>query len=309
MRIGGIAIATLLLSTVASGTQDVPAAQDLAAARAADHAKDQATDQDVVVVGRRMRLVRLDYATNGPYLRRCEARVSSGNVRVDRIMCAVLRRCVTAGYREPKPAKLCMDASIDLIVAGKRRLPEPDPVSAREPPVRSRSPLITRTAPVAAPVSGPDIVVKGNRITPTGGQWQFTKLESAGIGRPSQRRWGRCIPEGALDAMVRSMVNGEETRSADGRCGSMTLKFKYDRVTGARSCLYRWGRMKTLVRGTIGRDQLLVEETTYLVASLRRRADDGVQPPENDGFAKLYGERIGDCSTANSDENDRQSKR
>ncbi len=288
MRIGAIMMAILPLSTVASGMQDV----------AASH--------DVVVVGRRMRLVRLDYALNGPYLRRCDVAVSSGDARVDRIMCAVLRRCVTAGYREPRPAKRCMDASIDLFVSGQRRPPEPDPEDAAPSPTRLRStptPTLANLAPTSAPAatsaaSGPDIVVQGNRNKPTGGQWRFMKLQSGGIGRSSQIRWERCIPEGSLEVMVRAMLNGEKTRSADSRCGPMTLKFKHGNLTGERSSLYHRARMKTLVRGSVGQDQVSAEETTYLVVSAKPHVDDAVRVPEDDSVSKMYGERTGACSVS-----------
>lgn len=288
MRIGAVMMAILPLSTVASGMQDV----------AAEH--------DVVVIGRRMRLVRLDYALNGPHLRRCDVAVSSGDARVDRIMCAVLRRCVTAGYREPRPAKRCMDASIDLIVSGQRSLPEPDPERTAPSPTQSRS---TRAPPQANPpptnapagpsAAGPDIVVEASRNKPIGGQWRFTKLRSGGIGHSSQVRWERCIAEGHLEVMVRVMLNGEETRGADSRCGPMKLKFKHNRLTGERSCLYQMARMKTLVRGSVSQDHVSAEETTYLVVSSRPHVNDSVRVPEDDSLSKVYGERIGTCSVSN----------
>ncbi|WP_380786897.1 hypothetical protein [Sphingomonas sp. R86521] len=282
MRTSAIAISMLLLSTVASSAQDLVA------------------DQDIVVIGQRMRLVTLDYALNGPHLRRCDILVSSGNTRVDGIMCAVLRRCITAGYREPLAAKRCMNASIDLFVSGKRRPPEPDPIGATVPPPRSPTlaPKTAYTTPATQPSAEPNIVVEGNRQMPTGGQWRFTKLESAGNGHLTQLRWGRCIPEGGLERMVRLMLNGEETRNSDGRCGPMKLSFKIGSVKGERTCLSSGSRMKTLVRGSFSRDRVLADETTYLVASLRQHQDDEVRVPENDSVAKMYGERIGECSAS-----------
>lgn len=282
MRTTAIVISTLLLSTVASSAQDVVA------------------DQDIVVIGQRMRLVTLDYALNGPHLRRCDILVSSGNTRVDGIMCAVLRRCITAGYREPLPAKRCMNASIDLFVSEERRPPEPDPIGGTVPPSHSPTlaPKPAYTKPAPQPGGEPDVVVEGNRQKPTGGQWQFTKLESAGNGHLTQLRWGRCIPEGGLEMMVRSMLNGEEMRNSDGRCGPMKLSFKLGSLKGERTCISSGSRMKTLVRGSFSRDRVLADETTYLVASLRQHQDDEVKVPENDRVAKVYGERFGECSAS-----------
>jgi hypothetical protein len=288
-----IAVSTLLLTTVASSAQDVVA------------------DQDIVVIGRRMRLVTLDYALNGAHLRRCNIQVSSGNARVDRIMCAVLRRCITAGYREPPQAKRCMNASIDLFVAGERRPPEPDPVGAAMPSSRSPAPAPKPAgiAPAAPSGGEPDIVVEGIRDTPTGGQWRFTRLESAGNGHLTQLRWGRCIPDGKIEMMVRLMLNGEEMRHPDGRCGRMKLKFAFGSLKGERSCVYFGARMKTLVRGSVSRDRVLADETTYLVASLRQHRDDDIKVPENDSVAKTYGERIGECSTLDPIDTGRRSER
>ena len=294
MRINAVAIATLLLFTVASSAQDVAVKPDVV------------TGQDVVVIGRRMRLVRLDYALNGPHLRRCDVEVSSGNPRIDRIMCAVLRRCITAGYHEPRPAKRCMDASIDLVVSGKRRAPEPDVAGAMisTPPSPSTSAQKTVYTPPAAPSgSTPDIVVAGERYKPAGGQWQFTRLTSTGIGRPSQSHWGRCIPDASADTMLRMMLNGEKIQGDGRRCGAMKLKVDLGRVTGNRSCITFGDRMKTLVRGSVGQDQLLVDETTYLVASVRSHEDDPVRAPEDDNVAKVYGQRVGNCPIAHHTEN------
>ena len=285
MRIGAVAMAMLLVSTVASGMQDA------------------AVEQDIVVIGRRMRLVRLNYALRGPHLRRCDIEVTSGDARVDGIMCAVLRRCITAGYREPKPAKHCMDASIDLFTSGKRRPPEPDPIGAAAPatrplPVLAPEQVYTAPAPAATPDGEADIVVEGNRYMPTAGQWRFTRLASSEFGRPSQLRWGRCIPEGEWEVMLRLMLNGEESRSPGGRCGPMKLKLKRGKLTGERSCLSAGSRMKTLVRGSVSQNSVLADETTYLVVSSGRRDSNSVQMPENDSVSKLYGERVGACSAS-----------
>ena len=281
MRISAPMIATLLVATAASGTQDV------------------STDQDVVVIGRRMRLVRLNYTLNGPHLRGCDIEVSSGDARLDQVMCAVLRRCITAGYRAPRPAKRCLDASIDLFASGKRRPPPPDPIGAAPPHKRSRpAPALDQvnTAPAAGVSSDPQIVVEGRINRPAGGQWQFTKLDSAAIGRLSQVRWARCIPDGEVQVMVRAMLNGEETRNAAGRCGPMTVKLKRGRITGERSCLYSGERTKTRVRGAVSQDRLLVDQTTYLVASMTQHVEDEIRVPENDSVSKVYGERVGQCS-------------
>lgn len=60
-----------------------------------------ASADDIVVVARRLRKLRLTYASTGRTLSSCRTSISSGDRRVDRIGCAIVRACVREGFGEP----------------------------------------------------------------------------------------------------------------------------------------------------------------------------------------------------------------
>lgn len=70
---------------------------------------------DVVVVARRLRKLRLNYASTHRVMSRCRADISSGDKRVDRIGCAIVRACVRAGFEEPGPALACFRRKVNSL--------------------------------------------------------------------------------------------------------------------------------------------------------------------------------------------------
>lgn len=108
---------------------------------------DPEADPEILVIARKLRKVRLNYTTRGSWVPKCEAEVSSGEPRIDRIMCAILRACVREGHREVAPAKACMAKRIDQLADGAA--PPTDVAAAPPPPVPQ------------PPQTGPDIVVEG----------------------------------------------------------------------------------------------------------------------------------------------------
>ena len=72
---------------------------------------------DIVVIARRLRLMRLHYASSGRILAWCHADVSSGDKRVDRIGCAMLRACVREGNETRDTALTCLRRKIDEVAA------------------------------------------------------------------------------------------------------------------------------------------------------------------------------------------------
>ncbi|WP_380785931.1 DUF3617 family protein [Sphingomonas sp. R86521] len=70
---------------------------------------------DVVVVARRLRKLRLNYASSHRVMSRCRADISSGDKRVDRIGCAIVRACVRAGFEEPGPALACFRRKVNSL--------------------------------------------------------------------------------------------------------------------------------------------------------------------------------------------------
>jgi hypothetical protein len=70
---------------------------------------------DIVVVARRLRKLRLRYTSTGRRMYFCHADVSSGDKRVDRIGCAIVRSCVRAGFGETGPDIACFRRKVDSL--------------------------------------------------------------------------------------------------------------------------------------------------------------------------------------------------
>ncbi len=70
---------------------------------------------DIVVVARRLRKLRLRYTSTGRRMYFCHADVSSGDRRVDRIGCAIVRSCVRAGFGERGPDIACFRRKVDSL--------------------------------------------------------------------------------------------------------------------------------------------------------------------------------------------------
>jgi len=70
---------------------------------------------DILVVGRKLRKIRLHYAADGPAFRWCHADLSSGDARVDRIGCAIVRACVREGNDDRAAALACFYRKVDEV--------------------------------------------------------------------------------------------------------------------------------------------------------------------------------------------------
>ncbi len=79
--------------------------------------------EDIVVVARKLRRIRLHYASRGKAFRWCHADISSGDPRMDRIGCAMVRACVREGH----------DTTVDVLGCVNRRIDTLDPVTGPLP--------------------------------------------------------------------------------------------------------------------------------------------------------------------------------
>jgi hypothetical protein len=70
---------------------------------------------DIVVVARKLRRLRLHYASSGKAFRWCHADISSGDPRLDRIGCALVRACVRQGFDDTVSALACVNRRIDML--------------------------------------------------------------------------------------------------------------------------------------------------------------------------------------------------
>jgi hypothetical protein len=81
--------------------------------------------EDIVVVARKLRRVRLHYASSGRALRWCHADISSGDARLDRIGCAMVRACVRGGSDTTPEVLGCVNRRIDTLDPVTGPLPKP----------------------------------------------------------------------------------------------------------------------------------------------------------------------------------------
>ena len=81
-----------------------------------------------MVVARKLRTMRLHYGSDGRSMRFCHADISSGDRRIDRIGCAIVRKCVRDGYDDKPAALACLNRAIDFVDAPARH-----EETAREP--------------------------------------------------------------------------------------------------------------------------------------------------------------------------------
>lgn len=85
-----------------------------------------------------------------------------------------------------------------------------------------------------------DIVVTGEQPAIRGGLWQFSRSGTLRYGRGDSSRPFRftvCLPDGALEAALRSVAGEQSTMPRAIRCNSLRLKVANGRVSGGRSCL------------------------------------------------------------------------
>lgn len=70
---------------------------------------------DIVVIARRLRRLRLRYGVDGNRVRWCHADISSGDKRVDRIGCAIVRACTKSGADTVEATLACFRRRVDSL--------------------------------------------------------------------------------------------------------------------------------------------------------------------------------------------------
>ncbi|QJU57878.1 hypothetical protein HL653_08800 [Sphingomonas sp. AP4-R1] len=86
-----------------------------------------ASEDDIVVIGRRLRRAKLHFANEGRLLTWCHTDVSTGDARVDRIACAIVQACVREGVTDLLPVRACYARKVayfdDAVHAARSRAP------------------------------------------------------------------------------------------------------------------------------------------------------------------------------------------
>ncbi len=264
-------------------------------------------EDEIVVIARKLRKVRLNYASRGQWVTKCEADVSSGDPRIDRIMCAIVKACVREGNREVKETQACVAAKIDQLVEGA---PGPVEVAAAPPPPDlSPSP---QDRPPPSPDTGsdivvrgaaPDIVVVGNVPSLRGGLWQFRRsatLVLGGGGGSRPVRFTQCLPDGTVEAMLRrsagesNLLVGMLTRT---QCGRLRTKMADGRIDASRSCISAQTQRRLEMTGRYDQRRLILN---YHVEQdqdgVERGGGAGWNPQRPVGYRwQVTATRIGEC--------------
>lgn len=194
---------------------------------------------DIVVIARKLRKVRIHYATNGRWVRRCDIDISSGDERIDRIMCAILRACVKSGHSEVDAAKACIAGRIDSLDDAAEAAMLADP-GARQPATPPPMPAAPDGPDIVVTGEQPDIVVTGNAPTMRGGLWRFRRSATLALGGGGMiaqpMNFTQCLPPGAIEAMLRRAASETSPMPMRERCSRMTMTFGNGRIEGRRSC-------------------------------------------------------------------------
>lgn len=239
-------------------------------------------DAELVKIARQMRTVRFRYDVTGTTLQRCDIERSSGDARVDRILCAMLRQCVADGHGDAAASRACLT----------RRLDELDPAGARtsgEIVVTGRS-----REDRAVVIVGPPPVVSA-------GLWQFDRSPTIAFQAPEDGRQVRaaprvqqgysrsqCIPEGTIEHSVRRLLGDEPTAPRQVGCSPMQVRLANGRIRGRQSCGGATGFGDRVVDGTL--------TPTTLDASIRTRSTSAYTDTSGESQSRLTGKRIGSCT-------------
>lgn len=256
-------------------------------------------ENEIVVIARKMRKVRLEYTMFGPHFRRCDVAVSSGDARIDRVVCAILKACVSEGHRNVAPARECVRRKIGTLET--HRDPEkgaasidaaPSPVAASQAaPV---APQAERTT-APAPDRSDEVIVTAPRL-PTSGYWRFRVMRAAIRAAPAQNSspasWGQCIGPDAAETTLQQMIGKDVNYSASGVCKVLKLAVSEGKIVGERRCLSQAGRSLSRIDGSYGADQIRYEEQTEFV--MLKRPEGGGRM-ESETVSLVTGSRVGDC--------------
>jgi len=82
-----------------------------------------ATPADIVVIARKLKKIRLHFASEGRHFSWCHADISSGDPRLDRVGCAIVRTCVEQGYDDQDSALGCFNAKVATLEDSSPREP------------------------------------------------------------------------------------------------------------------------------------------------------------------------------------------
>ncbi len=249
---------------------------------------------DIVIIARKMRMVSINYAMFGPYMRRCDVEKSSGDARIDRMVCAVLKDCIHHGYREIGSAKLCIRQRIDTLDARKNlsgSVMQAEPVYTQD-----RSASDNNKTPQAPeqlkPDLAPEIVVNAPKL-PVAGQWRFNLVRSTIPSReiigPPPQSWSQCIRPEVVETTLQQIVGKDVSYSAQRVCKMVNLDTSGGSINGKARCMSRKGRSHTDITGSYDSNAIAIQRRTRYVMFTPKSED--IEEVE-----LIIGKFIGKCS-------------
>ena len=260
--------------------------------------------EDIIVYGRKIIGLNIEYSLRGPFLAKCKVAPPSGNEKIDAVACGLVKMCVKRLNTIPDNVTRCLRKTLSDIKDGKSRLviereasngpvnlPSAEKTSARGP----ADVLANRqSAPVAAsPSSNTGILVVAPK-QPREGLWEFSTLTSVLMSRglpsppPLSRR--QCIEVSKTETSLERMVSLSEGGGGPG-CRLRSLRFSNGKFHATRICIDTRSRSSTTIDGRYDSDSIEFRQDEERV-DLRRRSEDGGDRT----FVRLTtGRRIGDC--------------
>lgn len=242
--------ATLLMVSLAS-LDDLEPVSSGSKADQIEEAASESVDDEIVVIGRKMRLVKLTYHMVGPYVRNCDISVSSGDARIDRIVCAMVKICTREGHREPLEATACVKGKIDEFGDASSKSRESTDI-----PSSSNEKLSDQTER-----SDDEITVVGTP-QPQPGLWRFSSMSTIQGKIMPPNSWDTCIRSDDVETAIEQILGRKVSYDASGVCKLGKLSVSSGSVSGLRQCTSISGRSRTEISGRYNSVEISLSERT-----------------------------------------------
>ncbi len=272
-------------------------------------------DSDIVVVAEKLRKVKIDYSARGKKLFSCDVTQSSGDARIDRIMCAILNACVKSGAQSRFAAKNCINDRISALEnepitrapqGSESEIPDANsqPTSVASDITKTENNLAHPSADHEQKAHAPpsqeidtSIIVTAKPNPIRAGQWEFHQegrsTSMTGARFLPTRRWRICIPDSTLEQTVDSMLRDAiEVDFVPDRCNRWDIKLADGKITGEQRCVPKFGmRMMGDLEGSVTSDRVTIIRHVRLVSVTGRASAND----EQDSAYEINGTRIGSC--------------
>ena len=278
----GLALALLGASGAALGT-DTP----------------QQAEDEIIVIAARMKIINIEYALRGPWLKACNLDGTTGTPAADRAICMLLQQCLLDGKTRREEAKQCVNARIDDLANHRGTLPALVSEAALETAAAGQDAQADEAEKSDA------IIVTGARHVINPGLWRFTEIGTyvssmSGHHPPGTRQWEACIPDRRDDLAIRYAVEGPPSPAGtriQRECHQWRVTLSGSKFEGRLNCSRpnggnSYGRMTGSVTG-----DTLEASAEHKTVGGRGLRGKGMQQPAFFATVKteLSGKRVGLC--------------